>query len=66
MPRAELATVKEAAAFLRMSVHSVRNRVAGYYDAGRGPQAIKRIPCIRVGRKILFKWTDLERYAGLR
>lgn len=67
MPRAELATAKEAAAFLRCSVRSIYNRCRGYYDAGRGPQRVARmLPFIRDGKRLLFKWPDLERYAGLR
>lgn len=66
MPRAELATAKEAAAFLRCSVRSIYSKVRGYYDAGRGPQRVRMLPCVRAGKRLLFKWPDLERYAALR
>lgn len=66
MPRAELATAKEAAVFARVTVLTVRNWCKGYYNTTSGPKPCRKLPSTRSGGKLLIKWPDLERYVGLR
>ena len=54
-PLAPLLTIRETAAFLRISEKSIRRLIAH-----------RRLPCVRLGRRVRFDRSDLLRWVSAR
>jgi len=54
-PLVPLLTVRETAAYLRVSEKSIRRLIAR-----------RRLPCVRLGRRVLFDRSDLLRWVSAR
>ena len=52
---APLLTISEASAFLRLSEKSIRRLITS-----------RRLPCVRLGRRVLFDRSDLLRWVSAR
>jgi excisionase family DNA binding protein len=54
-PLTPLLTLPEASAYLRLSEESIRRLIAA-----------RRLPCVRLGRRVLFDRSDLLRWVSAR